>query len=271
MKALGQFMTRNPDDMNPNNDEHNPARPEKVNTQFEKDVILIENTIGPDQDLIRITYRKGMTARDILLELEMANDYLLADIEGKLLRLEDFVLPSAELLLIPGTSAENGELNEFNRHKRQKLIDDIVNTFDLTRNQLSQILYKDRNSRRVHMLNDVLINNEELDLNRENLPNGILEFMYNIYMMDFMDPNVQEILTDLDLDTFKNKKIEVLELCREFLKDNGYDPDKVGFSSEEIINYNLYNKFKEIINTLAKITYLEMLKLWIQENSILII
>ncbi len=48
--------------------------------------------------------------------------------------------------------------------------------------------------------------------------------------MDFMDPNVQEILTDLDLDTFKNKKIEVLELCREFLKDNGYDPDKVGFS-----------------------------------------
>ena len=66
--------------------------------------ITIENTIGPNEDVIRISYRRGITAGDILVELDMANDFLLADAEGEY-SLEDVISPSAELMLIPGSIA----------------------------------------------------------------------------------------------------------------------------------------------------------------------
>ena len=211
--------------------------------------ITIENIIGPNEDVIRITYRRGITAGEILVDLDVANDFLLANAEGEL-SLGDIIPPSAELMLIPSSIAGSGELNNFFRDKRHKLIDKIIIIFELTKNQLSHILYKDGNYHRVNILNDVLINNELLDSNREKLPNVILEFMYSIYMMNFMDPNVQEIFSDLD--TFRNKKVEALLLCREFLKDIGYDPDQVGLTKEELTNDNLFSKLKEIMDKLSE-------------------
>ena len=66
--------------------------------------ITIENTIGPNDDVIRITYRRGITAGDILVELDMANDYVLANAEGEL-SLGDVIPLSTELMLIPGSVA----------------------------------------------------------------------------------------------------------------------------------------------------------------------
>ena len=86
---------------------------EKVNFRSDSNEILvkkdgqeitIENTIGPNEDVIRITYRRGITAGDILVELDMANDFLLADAEREF-SLEDVISPSAELMLIPGSIA----------------------------------------------------------------------------------------------------------------------------------------------------------------------
>ncbi|MFW9894334.1 MAG: hypothetical protein ACFFD7_00855 [Candidatus Thorarchaeota archaeon] len=90
-----------------------PYMDEMVNSEFdllgnlvkkEGKEIFIENTIGPNEDVIRITYRRGITAGDILVELDMVNDYILADAEGEL-SLEDVIPSSAELMLIPGSIA----------------------------------------------------------------------------------------------------------------------------------------------------------------------
>ncbi len=86
--------------------------------------ITIENTIGPNQDVLKITYRKGMTAGDILIELNMVNDYLLADAEGEV-SLEDIIPPSAELLLIPGSIAGVGSSESQTRGPNRRTRDDI--------------------------------------------------------------------------------------------------------------------------------------------------
>ncbi len=105
----------------------------KVNSEFDllgnlvkKDgkEITIENTIGPNEDIIRITYRRGITAGDILVELDMANDFLLADAEGEL-SLGDVIPPSAELMLIPGSIAGAGSSESQIRGPNRIVSDDI--------------------------------------------------------------------------------------------------------------------------------------------------
>ncbi|MFW9882350.1 MAG: class I SAM-dependent methyltransferase [Candidatus Thorarchaeota archaeon] len=100
-----------------------------VNSRFDSNEIFIENTIGPNEDVIRITYRRGITAGDILVDLDMANDYVLADAEGELF-LGDVIPPSAELMLIQGSIAGAGssesQIRGPNRLVREDLSSEIL-------------------------------------------------------------------------------------------------------------------------------------------------
>lgn len=110
--------------------------------------ITIENTIGPNEDVIRITYRGGITAGDILVELDMANDFLLVDAEREF-SLEDIIPSSAELILIPSSIAGA----KYHLQERRQLLYDLVTIFHLSIDKISKLLYKDEN-----ILENVLIN-----------------------------------------------------------------------------------------------------------------
>ncbi len=93
--------------------------------------ITIENTIGPNEDVIRITYRRGITAGDILVELDMVNDYLLADAEGEL-SLKDVIPSSAELMLIPGSiagSISEGQQAKLSTRAKNEIIENAKDFF----------------------------------------------------------------------------------------------------------------------------------------------
>jgi hypothetical protein len=85
----------------------------KVTSQSVSNEISVKITIGPVQEAIRIPYQRTLTARDVLLELDLDESFILWDtIEGKELSLEEVISPGTKLLVIPSSIGYKPDTNQ---------------------------------------------------------------------------------------------------------------------------------------------------------------
>ena len=162
--------------------------------------ITIENTIGPNDDLIRITYRRGITAGDILVDLDMANDNVLADVEREL-SLGDIIPPSAELMLIPGSIAGGTQVKSLTKLS--------INTKSEIINEAKNYFFSNEVNPKFNGLSIDQINNEILGLDKNNKDANKRIQRFNDLTVEQWHKNChKEILKNIEALFKNNKRLE---------------------------------------------------------------
>ncbi|MFX1340714.1 MAG: hypothetical protein ACFFDK_19040 [Promethearchaeota archaeon] len=207
---------------------------EKVNTKVETDAIFIEKTVGPPQDPIIIQYHKGMTAYDvariIAKELSMKENDFHLSLEGITLSSDAIIPPSAELLLIPSSSAgaTNAEITP--NSQRKGLIQDIAGIFYReTGNEYFNIIESFNRfsefitGKSVGVLDKNYLT-ELMDdkLREKEIADKIIDLMYKIQNIDYNQIKDFKGFKDLSQTDGLNKlnqiKQQSLEKCAEYIK-----------------------------------------------------
>ena len=185
--------------------------------------ITIENTIGPNEDVIKITYRRGITAGDILVDLDMANEFLLANAEGEL-SLGDVVPPSAELMFIPSSIAGATSVRNIRNPQRLNLVRNIAQIF-YSKTQNNHFNIKESftrfsefiTSKGVGTLDSKFFDNLITErLNEKELANKLVDLMLKIQNLDYSKLKDFKGLSDPYV--LNEIKQESLEICAEFMK-----------------------------------------------------
>ncbi len=182
-----------------------------VNPLAKKNEITIQNTIGPNNEIITIAYKKGMTAGDIeIVDFQLSKDeYILEDIVKGVLAPNDVISPNARLVLIPSLIGGSGDLMRANNinNDLKPLIDKISDIFHLSKSKLSEILFKD-----IQILDDWIQDNT---LNQDETINKVLELIYQIKNLKSTDSRIQKL--GIDIKTLRNDQSIALTVLENYL------------------------------------------------------